>query len=67
MNLNASFTSKIILVVLSCLPALLHAQPGDPGGAPNGAPLDGGVSLMIAAGVAYASKKAYDKRKKNGD
>ncbi|MCW3112440.1 MAG: hypothetical protein JWR18_836 [Segetibacter sp.] len=28
------------------------------------APFDGGLSLMIAAGVAYASKKGFDKRKK---
>lgn len=28
------------------------------------APFDGGLSIMIAAGVAYASKKRYDKRKK---
>lgn len=31
---------------------------------PVSAPFDGGLSLLIAAGVGYASKKAYDKRKK---
>jgi hypothetical protein len=29
-----------------------------------GAPIDGGLSLLVAAGVGYASKKAYNKRKK---
>ena len=29
------------------------------------APFDGGLSLLIAAGIGYASKKAYDKRKKD--
>lgn len=27
-------------------------------------PFDGGLSVLIAAGVAYGAKKAYDKRKK---
>ena len=31
----------------------------------HGAPFDGGLSLLIAAGIGYASKKAYDKRKKD--
>ncbi|MBW7893207.1 MAG: hypothetical protein H3C48_19770 [Chitinophagaceae bacterium] len=26
-------------------------------------PFDGGLSLLVAAGVAYGAKKAYDKRK----
>jgi hypothetical protein len=30
----------------------------------TGAPFDGGLSLLIAAGVGYASKRSYDKRKK---
>lgn len=41
----------------------LQAQPskGNPG-AP--APIDGGISLLIAAGAALGGKKAYDARKK---
>ena len=30
---------------------------------PNGAPIDGGLSFLIAAGVAYGSKKLFNKRK----
>lgn len=47
-------------------------DPDDPG-TPNGCdptdiddvPIDGGASVLIAAGVAYGLKKAYDKRKQN--
>lgn len=35
-------------------------QPGQPGN--HGAPFDGGISLLIAAGAAYGAKKAYNKR-----
>jgi hypothetical protein len=31
--------------------------------APTSAPFDGGITLLIAAGIGYASKKGYDKRK----
>lgn len=39
------------------------AQPGDPGGDPDGIPIDGGVSLLAAAGVGYGIKKIIDHRK----
>ncbi|WAC42309.1 PID-CTERM protein-sorting domain-containing protein [Pedobacter sp. SL55] len=32
---------------------------------PDDVPVDGGASVLIAAGVAYGLKKAYDKRKQN--
>lgn len=43
----------------------LYAQPaeGNPGGAP--APIDGGISLLIAAGAAYGGKKAFDAYRKS--
>jgi hypothetical protein len=28
-------------------------------------PIDGGISILIAAGVGYGAKKYYDKHKKN--
>jgi hypothetical protein len=34
---------------------------------PVNAPIDGGVSLLIAAGVAYGANKAYRHQKKNKD
>lgn len=38
---------------------------GDPGGTPSTAvPLDGGLSLLLGAGVAYGVKKGFDSRKR---
>lgn len=50
----------VITIVFFCAGIALYAQPsqGNPGGAP--APIDGGISLLIAAGAAYGGKKAYD-------
>ena len=47
---------------------LVHAQggPGDPGldpDPPRTVPFDGGLSLVVAAGIAYAAKKGRDRRK----
>ena len=53
---------SVLFVALSVLPSLANAQPGDPGDDPD-APIDGGVSLLVAAGVGYGIKKAKDSRK----
>ena len=37
-----------------------HAQPFPPG---DGVPIDGGLSILLAAGVGYGAKKIYDSRK----
>ena len=49
---------------LAFLPAVTFAGVVDYCPPTTGAPFDGGLSLLIAGGIAYASKKAYDKRKK---
>lgn len=60
----------LLALLLTCATSLLNAQPpGDPGDdpdppPPNNIPFDGGLSLVVAAGIAYAAKKGYDKRKK---
>ena len=52
-----------LLIVMICLPSLVHAQSlPDPGNAD--APIDGGVSILIAAGVGYGVKKVKEHRKK---
>lgn len=49
------------------VPVLLLAQPasnpyGAGGGDPDSAPIDGGLSLLVAAGVGYGAKKMKEKR-----
>ena len=41
-------------IVIFCIPVFALAQ--DPGGGPD-VPIDGGVSLLLAAGAAYGVKK----------
>ena len=45
----------LILLVIIITTAVVHAQPGLPS-APSQAPIDGGLSLLAAAGGAYAIK-----------
>ncbi len=63
---------RFFLVVVFCLSAaMVFAQnPGDPGGNPGGNPIgaipvDGGLAFLLAAGVGYGAKKAYDRKKKS--
>jgi hypothetical protein len=70
MKLKSPFVTLALALALTCAPSLLMAQlPDDPGQDPDpGAqiPVDGGLSLLVAAGIGYAAKKGYDKRKKDG-
>ena len=45
-----------ILLVCFLVPCLLHAQPGF-GDDVDDVPIDGGLSLLVAAGVGYGVKK----------
>lgn len=57
-----------LIVIAITIPMMVFCQPGPPagGGPPCGppfgpvCPIDGGVSLLIAAGLALGGKKAYD-------
>lgn len=53
----------MLLYILFLLPTLLHAQPGF-GDDVEDVPVDGGLSLLVAAGVGYGAKKLREKRKK---
>lgn len=46
---------------------LVQAQPPGLPAAPSQAPIDGGLSLLAAAGGAYAIKKLRDKKKNDAD
>lgn len=57
----------VMFFLMTGLPAFVMAQGALPdGGAVDpDAPIDGGISLLVAAGIGYGVKKARDNRKKN--
>lgn len=56
--------SGFILSAAIFLSVMVKAQgPTDPGYDPD-APIDGGVSLLVAAGIGYGIKKVKENRKK---
>jgi len=57
-NKIAAFT----LVILLCVSTYALAQPTPPG-SPADVPIDGGLSLLAAAGAALGAKKAWNARK----
>jgi hypothetical protein len=56
----------VMMVILTFIPTLVHATPPDLGCDPldPACPIDGGLSLLLAAGVGYGIKKVRDTRKK---
>jgi len=62
--LSSTVAAASLVFLLSIVPQLTFAQLGDPGEDPD-APIDGGLSLLVAAGVGYGIKKANDQRKKD--
>jgi hypothetical protein len=61
------FVVVTTLLITMILPIKGNAQVVDPGCDPLDptCPIDGGLSLLIAAGIGLGAKKAYDKKKKN--
>ena len=59
------FLITLIIAAATLSPLVSRAQPGDPCGDPSDplCPIDGGVSLLIAAGIGIAAKKAHDAKK----
>ena len=60
------FVTGMVILISIIQPIKVTAQVVDPGCDPLDplCPIDGGVSLLIAAGIALGAKKAYDKKKK---
>ncbi len=56
----------LLLVLFISLPCLVQAQTIDPSCDPQDpkCPIDGGLTLLLAAGAAYGIKKLRDSRKK---
>ena len=62
MKLKISTIVTICFIAALVLPSLVHAQPVFDDDV-NDVPIDGGLSLLIAAGVGYGAKKMRDKKK----
>lgn len=63
---NTIYRMRLFLIVfiLSIAPILIYAQGGfDDNVNDNPVPFDGGVSLLVAAGVGYGLKKAHERKK----
>ena len=63
MNNKIPLITTLMLIAVTVLPFFAMAQ--DPGGGPD-VPIDGGLSLLLAAGAAYGVKKYRDGKKKGG-
>lgn len=62
---NQIISSMILAVIVLLAPVMAMAQfpPFDPGGNPD-VPIDGGLSVLLAAGAGYVVKKGYDRKKR---
>ncbi len=61
MKRNTITLQVIIMLALFLIPALLHAEPGFSDDVDD-VPLDGGLSLLLAAGIGYACTKVVPKK-----
>ena len=63
------FVAVFVSLGVSLLAQAPPAPPGNPstggggGGGPVGAPIDGGLGILLAMGAAYGGKKLYKSRK----
>ncbi len=55
----------IAAIIAVCFPLFTTAQGGGLPPAPADVPIDGGLSLLLAAGVGYGIKKYREQRKKD--
>lgn len=67
MNLTRKISILFLFAFVLIITKVEAQGPPPPPPPPPAVPLDGGISLLIAAGVAYGSKKVMDKRKKNSE
>jgi hypothetical protein len=58
-NYTKIFTLLMVMLVFA-LPVLAQDGFGDPG---DDVPVDGGLTLLAAAGIGYGAKKLREKRK----
>ena len=59
--------ARMILLVMMlslAVPAAVYSQPAAPDGDDTDTPIDGGISLVLAAAGLVGAKKIHDNRKK---
>lgn len=61
MKLKISIIATLLLLVFFLSPALVHAQLPGFNDDVDDVPIDGGLSLLVAAGVGYGIKKMKKK------
>ena len=61
---NFNYMKLLMVMVCICAPLASFADYCPPPPPPSGAPIDGGLSLLLVAGVGYGAKKIADSRKK---
>ncbi len=54
----------LLILVITNMPLISMAQPGF-GDDTDDVPIDGGISLLVAAGVGYGAKKLRSRNNKN--
>ncbi len=62
MRLHKTTTQFLILIIILVLPLISMAQPAF-GDDVMDVPVDGGLSLLAAAGIGYGAKKLREKKK----
>ena len=67
-NKKIKLLTSILLFIITLAPWAAFAQIGGGGGGDGTGnpdiPIDGGLGLLVAAGVAYGAKKVHEARKK---
>lgn len=59
--MKKTFKYALFTCLISVSTLIANAQgPSDPGGDPEGVPIDGGITLLLAAGAGYGIKKIRD-------
>jgi hypothetical protein len=59
------FKLMMVAVLILSTTAVFAQPPTLPEGEPSEVPIDGGLSLLVAAGVGYAVKRKKDQASKN--
>lgn len=61
--MKQAYKTLYILFLLTCMVSFKALAIDDDGGIGNDVPIDGGLSLLVAAGVGYGAKRLKGKRK----